>query len=83
VELVVKGTLSTLALLGGGLSIVLGVWVAAQKQQGSGAAIAGVTSILFGLLFLFLGVEGWRGLRRRLQSAREASQLSCVQRRSL
>jgi heme/copper-type cytochrome/quinol oxidase subunit 3 len=69
VELYVRGTLSTLALLSGGFLVVLGVAAAAQKQHGSGAAAAGVISILFGLPLLVLGIVGWRGLRRRRRSA--------------
>lgn len=69
--LIVRGVLSTLALLSGGFLIVLGVFAFAVSgdQQGSGAVMAGYFCFIFAVPFVIVGVRGWRGLRRRWRSA--------------
>jgi hypothetical protein len=63
----VLGALSTLAVLGGGFLIVVGIaFLAASGDSwfGGDFAAIGLLSLLFGLLLLAAGVVGWRRLWR-------------------
>jgi uncharacterized protein UPF0547 len=63
-----RRVLSALALLGGGLLILLGVWVmvASRNQRGSGGVEVAFFTFLLAVPFVMVGIRGWqRPVRER------------------
>jgi Uncharacterised protein family UPF0547 len=64
-----RSALSTLALLVGALTVLLGIFAiaASADQQGSGGVEVGFFCLIFAVPFLIVGANGWRRPRRERQ----------------